>query len=168
MTFSFGFVSAQYLVEDNDITENSKEFGRADISLDMNNPLEFYRLKCANATYAQYIGGENGFKDKLFKNLKASLSNNLYSVNGTFDFIFYIDKEGKVLTPLYNYLKDYPADLKNDFYHKYKGKEAFAVKTASPVLGSLNSGMQLYRLKYEQPEIFKRIAHVLHLPQYLS
>ena len=88
MTFSFGFVSAQYLVEDNDITENSKEFGRADISLDMNNPLEFYRLKCANATYAQYIGGENGFKDKLFKNLKASLSNNLYSVNGTFDFIF--------------------------------------------------------------------------------
>ena len=35
MTFSFGFVSAQYLVEDNDITENSKEFGRADISLDM-------------------------------------------------------------------------------------------------------------------------------------
>jgi len=96
MTFSFGFVSAQYLVEDNDITENSKEFGRADISLDMNNPLEFYRLKCAIATYAQYIGGENGFKDKLFKNLKASLSNNLYSVNGTFDFIFYIDKEGNL------------------------------------------------------------------------
>ena len=59
MMFSFGFVSAQYLVEDNDITENSKEFGRADISLDMNNPLEFYRLKCANATYAQYIGGES-------------------------------------------------------------------------------------------------------------
>jgi hypothetical protein len=62
----------------------------------MNNPLEFYRLKCANATYAQYIGGENGFKDKLFKNLKANLSNNLYSVNGTFDFIFYIDKEGNL------------------------------------------------------------------------
>ncbi|TDW48006.1 sugar (pentulose or hexulose) kinase [Flavobacterium sp. 270] len=80
----------------------------------------------------------------------------------------YIDEKGKVLAPLYNYLKDYPEDLKNDFYLKYKGKEVFAVKTASPVLGSLNSGMQIYRLKEEKPELFDQVKYCLHLPQFLS
>lgn len=80
----------------------------------------------------------------------------------------YIDKEGKILTPLYNYLKDYPEDLKNEFYHKYKGKERFAVKMASPVLGSLNSGMQIYRLKEERSELFEKVEYCLHLPQFLS
>lgn len=94
--FSVNFANAQYLVEDNDVTENSKEFGRAEISFDMNNPLEFYRLKCQNPTYSQFIGGENTFKDRLLKSMKSTMSNNTYSVNGTFDLIFYIDKEGKL------------------------------------------------------------------------
>jgi sugar (pentulose or hexulose) kinase len=77
----------------------------------------------------------------------------------------YIDEEGKNLTPLYNYLKDYPEELKQEFYKKYKGEEVFAVKTASPVLGSLNSGMQIYRLKEERPELFDQVKYCLHLPQ---
>ncbi|MFG4003353.1 FGGY-family carbohydrate kinase [Flavobacterium aquidurense] len=80
----------------------------------------------------------------------------------------YVDENGKVLTPLYNYLKVYPEVLKREFYKKYKGEEKFAVKTASPVLGSLNSGMQIYRLKRENPELFNKIRYCLHLPQYLS
>lgn len=80
----------------------------------------------------------------------------------------YIDDEGNPLTPLYNYLKSYPEVLKKKFYNDYGGEEAFSSRTASPVLGSLNSGMQLYRLKYEKPEIFQKIKHALHLPQYLS
>jgi len=80
----------------------------------------------------------------------------------------YIDENGKVLTPLYNYLKDYPEELKKEFYNKYKGEEKFAVKTASPVLGSLNSGMQIYRLKEEKPALFEKVKYCLHLPQYLS
>ena len=80
----------------------------------------------------------------------------------------YVDDKGNSLTPLYNYLKDYPEALKKDFYKKYKGEEVFAVKTASPVLGSLNSGMQIYRLKEEKPELFEKVKHCLHLPQYLS
>ena len=64
MLFSLSFLQAQYLVEDNDVTENSKEMGKGEISFDLNNPLEFYRLKCQNATYAQYVGGENAFKQK--------------------------------------------------------------------------------------------------------
>ena len=43
-----------------------------------------------------------------------------------------------------------------------------AQQTASPILGNLNSGMQLYRIKYEKPEVFKQIKYTLHQPQYLS
>jgi len=74
----------------------------------------------------------------------------------------------KPLTPLYNYLKPYPEKLKKKFYNTYGGESVIAKETASPVLGSLNSGMQLYRLKYEQPEIFAQLKYSLHLPQYLS
>ncbi len=80
----------------------------------------------------------------------------------------YIDEAGNPLAPLYNYLKAYPEELTEQFYNAYGGKEAFSNLTASPVLGSLNSGMQLYRIKYENPDLFKRIKYALHLPQYLS
>lgn len=80
----------------------------------------------------------------------------------------YIDALGQPVTPLYNYLKPYPADLQASFYDKYGGALAFSVRTASPVLGSLNSGLQLYRLKNEKPEAFSKIQYALHLPQYIS
>lgn len=82
--------------------------------------------------------------------------------------LLYIDENEEVLTPLYNYLKVYPEKLKKEFYLKYGGEEEFSVKTASPVLGSLNSGMQFYRLKKENNAVFKRVKYALHLPQYLS
>lgn len=80
----------------------------------------------------------------------------------------YVDNDGNYLTPLYNYLKPYPEILKKSFYPKYKGDKKFALKTASPILGSLNSGMQIYRLKEEKPELFEKVKYCLHLPQYLS
>lgn len=80
----------------------------------------------------------------------------------------YIDETGTPLTPLYNYLKKYPEELSKQFYETYGGEQTFANLTASPVLGSLNSGMQLYRIKYERPELFTKIKYALHLPQYLS
>ena len=80
----------------------------------------------------------------------------------------YLDETGEPLTPLYNYLKAYPEDLKREFYAKYGGEDKVSQDTASPILGSLNSGLQLYRLKKEKPELFKKIKWALHLPQYLS
>ena len=80
----------------------------------------------------------------------------------------YIGENEKPVTPLYSYLKSYPEKLKRQFYDQYGGEVTFSMLTASPVLGSLNSGMQLYRLKYEDPEKFSRIRYALHLPQYLS
>jgi sugar (pentulose or hexulose) kinase len=72
------------------------------------------------------------------------------------------------VAPLYNYLKPYPDELKKQFYDIYGGEVTFSMLTASPVLGSLNSGMQLYRIKEERPELFLQIQCSLHLPQYLS
>ncbi len=80
----------------------------------------------------------------------------------------YLDEQLKISWPLYNYLKPYSPQLKEKFYSTYGGESAVAKRTASPVLGNLNSGMQLYRLKYEQPEKFGLIKYALHLPQYLS
>jgi sugar (pentulose or hexulose) kinase len=82
--------------------------------------------------------------------------------------LVYIDGEGKAVAPLYNYLKPYPEELKKHFYNTYGGEAAVSLQTASPALGSLNSGLQLYRLKHHQPEVFKKVHYALHLPQYLS
>ncbi|HEU5145144.1 MAG TPA: FGGY family carbohydrate kinase [Chryseosolibacter sp.] len=80
----------------------------------------------------------------------------------------YIDQDGKPVGCLTNYLKPYPDRLRKQFYDTYGGEKLFSFQTASPVLGSLNSGMQLYRVKYEKPEVFDRIKYALHLPQYIS
>jgi sugar (pentulose or hexulose) kinase len=76
--------------------------------------------------------------------------------------------EGEVVAPLYNYLKPFPADLKILFYDTYGGEIAVSSQTASPILGNLNSGMQLYFLKKKKPVVFAKINAALHLPQYAS
>lgn len=80
----------------------------------------------------------------------------------------HLNNSKKPITPLYNYLKPFPEKLKQQFYDTYGGENLIAKQTASPVLGSLNSGLQLYRLKYAQPEVYEQIKYSLHLPQYLS
>jgi sugar (pentulose or hexulose) kinase len=80
----------------------------------------------------------------------------------------HVNKKGKPVAPLYNYLKPFPKDILNQFYDKYGSEMSLAKETASPPLQMLNSGLQLYYLKYAKPEIFKKIRWSLHLPQYLS
>ena len=105
-----------------------------------------------------------------FSRLKAMKDFEIRGVNFSAygaSFVF-IDEEKNIIPPLYNYLKPFPRDLQNKFYKDYGGQSKVSKQTASPVLGSLNSGMQLYRLKYEKPDVFARIKFALHLPQYLS
>lgn len=80
----------------------------------------------------------------------------------------YLDEGGSPVAPLYNYLKPYPEDIKKKFYDTYGDEAEIAFKTASPALESLNSGLQIYRIKHQKPELFKQIKYALHLPQYLS
>lgn len=80
----------------------------------------------------------------------------------------HIDRMGNPVAPLYNYLKKFPEDLLEIFYADYGPTEKLSQETSSPALGMLNSGLQLYWLKYAKPDIFRKVHRSLHLPQYLS
>lgn len=82
--------------------------------------------------------------------------------------LMHMDKKGKPVTPLYNYLKPVPEGLLDAFYEKYGGIEEFSRKTASPALGMLNSGLQIYWLKKVKPGVFEKVQDIVHFPQYCS
>ena len=82
--------------------------------------------------------------------------------------LVYLDDKGKRVTPVYNYLKEVEADIFEEFYSRYGGKENFCRETASPALGMLNSGLQIYWLKRRKPDQWQKVKSILHLPQYLS
>ncbi len=75
----------------------------------------------------------------------------------------YVDRTGEPVAPLYNYLKPVSVPFP---YADFGGEAEFARKTASPILGNLNSGLQVYaaRLKPFWPEVFK----AFHFPNYLA
>ncbi len=81
----------------------------------------------------------------------------------------HLDQNGEILTPLYNYTKEIDQDIVEQFYNTY-GNDLELIRTSgsSKSPGLLNSGLQLYWLKYKKPEVFKKIKYSLHLPQYLS
>jgi L-fuculokinase len=82
--------------------------------------------------------------------------------------LVHVDAGLNPVAPLYNYLKPFPEKLQEKLYKDYGGEDAFSLVTSSPSIGSLNSGLQLYRLKMEQPALFEKIKYSLHLPQYIS
>lgn len=82
--------------------------------------------------------------------------------------LVYLDKEGKRITPLYNYLKPLGNFDFSSFYDNFGGVEDFSRKTASPAYGMLNAGLQMYWLKNKKPHFWKSVAFILHYPQYLS
>ncbi len=82
--------------------------------------------------------------------------------------LVYLDAAGKTVASLYNYLKPFPETLRAQFFANYGPVETFCAQTASPDLGMLNSGLQLYWLKHAKPDLYRRVEHALHLPQYCA
>lgn len=80
----------------------------------------------------------------------------------------HIDDRGKQAGSFYNYLKPLPPEIKKRFFDRYDAKHTLQAETASPYLGLLNSGLQLYWIKHSKPDVFNRIRHSLHLPQYFA
>ena len=80
----------------------------------------------------------------------------------------HLSEDGNVIQPFYNYLKPFPEACKNDFLSRYDADNNLSTTTASPFLGLLNSGLQLYWLKHRKQEFFSRIDISLHLPQYFT
>ncbi|WP_224998972.1 FGGY-family carbohydrate kinase [Cesiribacter sp. SM1] len=133
-----------------------------------------------SARFAETVD-EDGYPCENLESLRLSVFDSLMEVFRLKEFsikainfssygasLVYLDEGGKALTPLYNYLKPYPQQLHEQFYTTWGGEDAFSKCTASPVLGSLNAGLQLYRIKQEKPELFEKIKWALHFPQYLS
>lgn len=82
--------------------------------------------------------------------------------------LVHLDCNGIPLTPVYDYHKTISADAFNEFYKNYGPEPVFSSQTGSKNLNLLNSGKQLYWLKYHRKEFFRKIKWSLHLPQYLS
>ena len=82
--------------------------------------------------------------------------------------LVHLDQAGKRIDPFYNYLKPYPARYREQFDSLYGPEKNVSAVTASPFLGMLNSGLQLFWLKHEKPNHFSRIHTSLHLPQYFT
>lgn len=82
--------------------------------------------------------------------------------------LVHLNAAGKPILPLYNYLKPFPEDCLQQFFKTYGNAAGLSLETASPVLGNLNSGLQLYRLKHLKPVEFQEIQYSLHLPQYIA
>ena len=80
----------------------------------------------------------------------------------------HLDKNGNPLTPLYNYTKSLSEEIVKKFTEKHGPLYSLLKKTGCSDLSMLNSGLQLFWLKYDRPEVFRNIKHSLHLPQYLS
>jgi len=112
---------------------------------------------------------ERWIKDSL-KKLVLSETYDLIAVNFTTygATLVYLDSNGNRLTPVYNYLKPINEHISGNLYNRYGGKEEFCRKTASPALDMLNSGLQPLWLKATKPEVFEKVKHILHFPQYLS
>ncbi|QMU28561.1 FGGY-family carbohydrate kinase [Adhaeribacter radiodurans] len=105
-----------------------------------------------------------------WQNLEADTRFNIIGVNFTTygaSFV-HLNAQNKPATPLYSYLKPYPEDLHEQFHQQYGSVLSFAAQTASPPLGMLNSGLQIYWLKYKRPELFSQIQTSMHLPQYCA
>ena len=142
---------------------------------------EDYKIVEESSKTFTEIEDEDGFPCENLQVLSKWVRNTLseYLQDSTYDIkainfsaygasFVHLDRENNIVTPLYNYLKPYPIEIEKQFYDIHGTKEAISLTTASPALGNLNSGLQLYALKYRRPEIFSRIAASLHLPQYMS
>jgi len=105
--------------------------------------------------------------ESLFTTILTSEKYDVKAVNfSTYGASFvHLDKEGKVLTPLYNYLKPLPQEIIEEFDQTYGD---ISEDTGAPESGMLNSGFQLFWLKKTKPKIFKNIKYSLHFPQYIS
>lgn len=132
-------------------------------------------------TRLEAIPDEDGFpsepilpmREWMLDTFKEALNSNEFEIkklnfSGHGASFVHTDELSEPVTPLYDYLKPYPEELLEKFYGENGGKMAFCQKTSSPPLAMLNSGLQIYFLKYAKPEFFKNVKHCLHLPQYLS
>lgn len=153
--FDIGKTNKKFFLFDSKYQEVYKEF------------IEFDEIVDEDGFPTEDINALQGWIKSLFDKILLSDKYHIKAINfSTYGASFvHIDSNGKVLTPLYNYLKPIPQELVQEFNQTYGD---ISGETGSPESGMLNSGMQLYWIKKTKPEVFKKIKYSLHFPQYIS
>ena len=82
--------------------------------------------------------------------------------------VVYVNANGKQLGDVVNYLRPFPEELRQEFFSNFGDQNELTREMASPFLGMINSGLQLYFVQKASPYFLNSVAHILHLPQYLS
>lgn len=156
--FDIGKTNKKFFLFDEDFKEVFREYSKFDHILDQDGyPTEdLHKLQLwLKAVFNRILATDQyDIKAINFSSYGASL--------------VHLDENGEAITPLYNYTKPIDQEIINKFYQSYGPELTFIQQTGSSKEGLLNSGMQLYWLKYTKPEVFKKIKYSLHLPQYLS
>src|SRR5690606_4831859 len=156
--FDIGKTNKKFFLFDEDFKEVFREYSKFDHILDQDGyPTEdLHKLQLwLKAVFNRILATDQyDIKAINFSSYGASL--------------VHLDENGEAITPLYNYTKPIDQEIINKFYQRYGPELTFIQQTGSSKEGLLNSGMQLYWLKYTKPEVFKKIKYSLHLPQYLS
>jgi L-fuculokinase len=83
---------------------------------------------------------EDGFPCENLESLRLSVFDSLHEVFRKTEYdikainftsygasFVYLDQNGRPLTPLYNYLKDYPAEMQDELHQNYGGEDKFAL-----------------------------------------
>ncbi|MGR3809372.1 FGGY-family carbohydrate kinase [Jiulongibacter sp. NS-SX5] len=124
---------------------------------------------------------EDGFVCEDLKALQIFLTNSIEKVKEKGDYkikalnfsgygasFVFLNDQGNTVGQLYNYLKPFDEELQGELTNNYGPESQLSAETASPFLGCLNSGLQLFAIKHQKPELFKQIKTALHFPQYLA
>jgi len=156
--FDIGKTNKKFFLFDKDFKEVHREYA------------SFDEIKDEDGYPTENLAALQTWLKTLFNRILKSEKFTVKAINfSTYGASFvHLDEDGNPLTPLYNYTKNIDEEVVNNFYKKYGPELEITRTTGSPRSGLLNSGMQLYWIKYTKPEIFKKIKYSLHLPQYLS
>ncbi|MDN5200343.1 FGGY family carbohydrate kinase [Fulvivirgaceae bacterium BMA10] len=158
LIFDIGKTNKKLFLFDEELNEISHEYIRFGEVLDDDG------FECENLT--ELVIWIQDRIDQICKDPRYELRAINFSTYGA--SLVHIDKNGYTVAPFYNYLKPYPEQLKHTFFENYFSKDEFSLITASPSMGMLNSGLQLYYLKHAKPHLFKKLYKSIHFPQYLS
>lgn len=156
--FDIGKTNKKFFLFDKDYKEVYKEY------------ISFDEITDEDGHPTENLEALQEWLKSVFNRILEAKEYNVLAINfSTYGASFvHIDEDGKVLTPLYNYTKPLEKNLITSFLEKYGPKESFLKTIGCYDLSMLNSGMQLYWLKYRNPETYNKIKYSLHLPQYLS
>lgn len=141
----------------------------AQYQLVFENAIQFDEIKDEDGAACEDINALTNWVKSSFEILKKDARFEIKAVHYTAygaSFV-YLNEAGEVVAPLFNYLKPFKSSTKELFEKLHGPVDQICLETASPDLGNLNSGLQIFSIKVAQPHLFKSIKWALHLPQYL-